>query len=285
MADGEAFNRNDPPRIHRLVTGDWGGVVVALARADRGLHAADPQDLDRMGFHVGAPVRADCWCEGRRLSGWQSPGDFDLIPAGARGAWEDSSPAEFVSVRFRPEALAQATEALDLPPERGRLAPRLRARDPLVQLLVLALRDELDCPAPGPALYRESLGQALARRLVAQHTGAVRPRISGLSPRQLDRVVELVEAELDRELSLADLAAAAGVSISHFTAMFRRAMGQSAHRYLVERRVMRAQALLARGRASVTEAAAAAGFAHPSHMARWMRRVSGLTPSAFARAA
>jgi AraC family transcriptional regulator len=283
MADGSLRTRDAEPAIQRVRAASWTGFDAVQVRTDPGLHHRPPQTVDRMGFHIGAPVRADCRLDGVARGGWQSRGDFDLVPAGADGAWEDDTFADILVIRFEPGLLADAAEGLGS--ARGGLSPRIRARDPYVELIVWALKAELDSDAPAPALYGESLGAALAARLLSQHAGPAKPRTGGLSPRQLNRVVELVEAEIARELSLAELASAAGVSVSHFTAMFRRAMGQSAHRYVVERRVLRAQALLAQGRTPITEVAAATGFAHPSHMARWMRRVSGVTPSAFARAA
>jgi AraC family transcriptional regulator len=285
MADGSLQTRPAEPALHRLAGASWGGFEAALFRGDPGVHRSGPMAVDRFGFHVGSPVRADCACEGVRQGGWQSRGDFDLVPAGASGQWEDETAADIMSFRFQPGLMADTAEALGLSRERAQLAPRLRARDPYVELIVWALKAEIEAGQPGPALYGESLGQALAARLLSFHAGVRKEQTGGLTPRQVRQVVELVEAHIDRELSLAELAAAAGVSVSHFTAMFRRTMGQSAHRYVVERRVLRAQALLARDRMAIGDVAAATGFSHPSHLARWMRRITGVTPSAFARAA
>ncbi len=285
MADGNLRTRPAEPEIHRLGGASWDGFEAVLFRGDPGLHRSGPMAVDRFGFHVGSPVRADCECEGVRQGGWQSRGDFDLVPAGASGQWEDETAADIMSFRFQPGLMAQTAEALGLSGERAQLAPRLRARDPYVELIVWALKAEIETGLPGPSLYGESLGQALAARLLSFHAGVRKDRTGGLTPRQVRQVVELVEAQIDRELRLAELAAAAGVSVSHFTAMFRRTRGHSAHRYVVERRVLRAQALLARDRMPIGEVAAATGFSHPSHLARWMRRITGVTPSAFARAA
>jgi AraC family transcriptional regulator len=285
MADGTSHTTAAAPAIHRLGGASWTGFEAVLFRGDPGVHRSGPMEVDRFGFHVGAPVRADCECEGARQGGWQSRGDFDLVPSGASGQWQDETCAEIISLRFQPGLMAQTAEALGLSRERAMLAPRLRARDPYVALIVWALKAEIEAGLPAPALYGESLGQALAARLLSVHAGARKPQTGGLTPRQVRQVVDKVEAHIDRPLSLAELAAAAGVSVSHFTAMFRRTLGQSAHRYVVERRVLRAQALLARGRMPIAEVAAATGFSHPSHMARWMRRITGLAPSAFARAA
>ncbi|HYG66938.1 MAG TPA: AraC family transcriptional regulator, partial [Anaeromyxobacteraceae bacterium] len=113
------------------------------------------------------------------------------------------------------------------------------------------------------------------------------PRASanGLSTPQLRRVTEYIEAHLDRNLSLARLAVVAGLSATTLKTSFRRATGVTVHAYVVRRRVERAQALLARGDRSVGEVALEAGFAHQSHLARWMRRLHGVTPRAVARGA
>jgi AraC family transcriptional regulator len=85
-------------------------------------------------------------------------------------------------------------------------------------------------------------------------------------------VVEYIESHLDRSLSLADLAGVTGYSVSHFKAMFRRATGMPAHRFVMQRRAARARDYLQQGRLGRTEIALATGFAHASHMARYLRR-------------
>jgi len=71
----------------------------------------------------------------------------------------------------------------------------------------------------------------------------------------------------------------AGFSLSHFKPLFRQATGTPVHRFVLERRVERARTRLLEGGRSMTEIALEAGFAHPSHMARCMRRVLGLSPA------
>ena len=63
----------------------------------------------------------------------------------------------------------------------------------------------------------------------------------------------------------------------------RRTMGRSVHRYVVERRVQRARSLLLAGERSIAQVALATGFAHQSHLARWMKRLLGVTPAALLR--
>ncbi|MBA2673651.1 AraC family transcriptional regulator, partial [Ramlibacter sp.] len=107
---------------------------------------------------------------------------------------------------------------------------------------------------------------------------------AGLSPRQLRRVREHVDAHLAENLSLELLAGVAGLSPSHFKTLFKRSVGVPAYEYVIRQRVQRARALLLRRDLPASQVALEAGFAHQSHMARCMKRVLGLTPSALLRA-
>jgi AraC family transcriptional regulator len=61
-------------------------------------------------------------------------------------------------------------------------------------------------------------------------------------------------------------------------------MGQSVHAYVIERRVAAGAHLLLRHDMSIAEVALETGFAHQSHLARWMRRLLGVTPSEILKA-
>jgi AraC family transcriptional regulator len=207
------------------------------------------------------------------------PYEFDFVPAGARGFWEDHAPMEMISVRLAPSMLAETAQALELP---GELAPKLGARDAFVEHIGRALDAELEAPAPAGRLYADSLAVALSTRLL-QNFAPAAPGRQLLSKAQIRRFVEYVEEHLDSDLGLAELAAVIGLSVPHMTTLFRRTMGQTVHSYVMERRVCRARALLLGGRAAIAEVALEAGFAHQSHLARWMRRLLGVTPSELAR--
>jgi len=96
------------------------------------------------------------------------------------------------------------------------------------------------------------------------------------------RVADYIEAHLPEDITLAELAAAAGMGTSQFRVLFKQSTGMSPHQYVIMQRVERARDLLARGGATAGEAAAAVGFADQSHLARHMRRRLGVTPGALA---
>lgn len=255
----------------------WGGLSARLAHATPGRHPGGVMPCHRLAFYASGPIRTDCGVDGARRSGLTTPGDFDFVPGGCAGYWEDDAEVDIISIRLTPDVIDAAAEALGAPGP-VELAPRLGARDPLISHIAYALRAELEAPVPAGRLYADGLAAALAARLVQDFTQ--RPLVvrQTLSKPKLRRIVEYVEENLEADLSLAELAAVAGLSIPHLTALFRRTMGQSLHRYVVERRVTRARALLLDGRASIADVALSVGFAHQSHLARWMKRMLGVTP-------
>lgn len=155
-------------------------------------------------------------------------------------------------------------------------------RDAQVEHIVWALQADRAAGAPSGGLYAQSLGTALAVHLLGRYPARAEV-VTGLSPRQRQRVLDYVEPHLDEDLSLGALASLAGSSASHFKTLFKRSMGVPVHEYVGQRRVERARALLLRGGLPASQVALEAGFSHQSHMARCMRRVLGVSLSALAR--
>jgi AraC-like DNA-binding protein len=83
--------------------------------------------------------------------------------------------------------------------------------------------------------------------------------------------------------SLAQLAALAGIGKFQLLRRFAAAYGCTPHAWLVQQRAERARGLIRQG-SSLTDAAAATGFADQSHMTRIFTRQFGFTPGAWQRA-
>ena len=97
---------------------------------------------------------------------------------------------------------------------------------------VLARR-ELDTRRDPTAAISEGLPMAPAPRDGLRHPG-------------LRRALDLLHARFTEDLSVDELAAAAGLSIEHLIRSFRRQVGLPPHRYLLHLRVARARTLRAR---------------------------------------
>jgi transcriptional regulator GlxA family with amidase domain len=110
----------------------------------------------------------------------------------------------------------------------------------------------------------------------------LRPQIrGGLPPHALRRVRDYVEAHLEDNIGLEELAGMAGLSTSHFGRAFKQSEGVSPHRYLLQCRVRHASGLLAETELSLSEIAIASGFADQSHFCRQFGKLVATTPSAY----
>jgi AraC family transcriptional regulator len=254
----------------RLQT-DPPGVIHAPARPNAGIV-----------IHVGASVHIACERGGRRYRGLSVHGDVDIIPPGVSSRWEMKERDTALIIGLPPELLRRAAEQADLPSKRLDIVNRFQIRDPQIEHLGWAIKAELEAGYPNGPLYLDSLGVALAIHVMNRHSSRSGPpsRIrGGFSGHKLKRVVAFIEDHTGDDLSLAAIAAVAGLSESHCKAAFRKSVGQPLHRYVVERRIERARALLSEGERSVSQVAAETGFAHASHLARHMKRLLGVSPS------
>jgi AraC family transcriptional regulator len=150
-----------------------------------------------------------------------------------------------------------------------------------------AMAAEVAQGCPNGRLLAESLALGVVLRLSRTHapqpkTGRERGR---LSPSQMNRLHDLLEVELASDVSLADLAAAAGFSKPHFTRLFRNTVGLSPHRYIMKKRIELARSLLTGSTQPLADIAAQSGFASQSHMTVAFTRDLGATPGQIRRAA
>ena len=184
--------------------------------------------------------------------------------------------------------LSISGEALMAAAERKSSEVRLRGclkfADPRLGALLAAVNAERAAGFPSGRLFLDCIEQALAIALVNNY--AVRrasPGIyrGGLTPARLRKVVELVHAEMEGDLSLEELADAAGLSITHFSQTFRESTGQSPHQFVLHRRVDRAKEMLRAAEMRVLDVAVACGFKTQQHFARVFRQLCGASPTEY----
>lgn len=106
----------------------------------------------------------------------------------------------------------------------------------------------------------------------------------GLSPWQIRKVANHVEAHLDRPIRNEDLATLVRLNPSHFGRAFRNSFGEPPHEYVIRRRVERAQGLMLSTDAPLSSIALDCGLADQSHLTRLFRRIVGESPRAWRRA-
>lgn len=165
------------------------------------------------------------------------------------------------------------------------IMPSLGDHDPLIERLALGIQEALRNSDSAGSVYADYLAQALAARLLRQHStsGYSTPLPQGgFTKLQLQRATDFMEAHLGDSLTLAELASATGLSPSHFARRFKVTTGLPPHQFLMQLRVERAKRML-RGGTSIIEIALACGFTHQEHMTRIFRRAVGMTPAAYRR--
>ena len=99
--------------------------------------------------------------------------------------------------------------------------------------------------------------------------------------RHLLRARDVADARYADALSVADLAAAAGLSRAHFSREFKRTFGESPHQYLLTRRLERAASLLCATDWSVADICCAVGGSSVGSFTTSFRRMFGCTPQAY----
>jgi AraC family transcriptional regulator len=101
-----------------------------------------------------------------------------------------------------------------------------------------------------------------------------------LTNTRLTAIERFIDAHMHENPTIAQMAAALGLSAGFLILAFRRRLGTTPHRYLMEKRLARARAMLAR-RHPIAAVAAECGFADQAHLTRHMRTVLGVTPKRF----
>ena len=232
-------------------------------------------------IHIGPSVHLNCRRGAVSHSGTAVHGDIDIIPSGTPSIWELKERDSALIMAVAPELLNVTAEEFGLDPRYLEIRNRFQVRDAQLENIGWVLKAEMESGYPSGKLYLESLAVSVAARLVGCHSS--RPvdagmRKGGLSDRRLRQVLSYIESNLGREMSLGDIAAVAGLSVSHFKGLFRQSVGVPVHQYVIRRRVERASSLLRENKLSISQIALETGFAHQSHLAHHMRRLLGVSP-------
>lgn len=137
--------------------------------------------------------------------------------------------------------------------------------------------------------WQQTPHDALAcEEALVQACGLLLPRHTTHGPQaeahvSVTRARQRLDDQLAAPPSLQELAADAGVSRFQLLRRFAAVHGCTPHAWLTQQRCERARALVAAG-VSLSDAAAACGFADQSHMTRLFTRQFGFTPGAWQRA-
>jgi AraC family transcriptional regulator len=103
----------------------------------------------------------------------------------------------------------------------------------------------------------------------------------GLPARMLRCIEEYIDVHLEKDLSVEELASHLGISTSYFARSFVKSVGLAPHAYVMRRRLLHAQELLASTEVPLSDIALATGFADQSHFCRRFHEMIGVPPRTF----
>lgn len=135
----------------------------------------------------------------------------------------------------------------------------------------------------GDSLAVDEAFTAALSLMVGRHAGSdVSGRRVGREAVPIRRARRLLDDRFMQDLTLTELAEAAGFSRFHFLRAFRREVGVTPHAYLTGRRIAAAKRLLD-GDQALSEVALACGFYDQSHFSRSFKGCTGVTPGQYRR--
>ena len=312
--DGErgptlVFDSTDLGRTEEFLSSAYAPMRIAsntgrsgarIARAGVGSVSVDQLDLSfELSYDV-RPLGKICLCDivsgdivDHRVAGWRAaeefgPGELFSFSPPDRPYEGRIRPARFSITMFSPDLLDEVAGAerpvrlLDHRPQDDHAARRLRAA-------ITHLHDDvLTVPRTrNNALVVSAASQYLAACVLTafpntafgERDGADR---NDANPTTLRRAIAFIDANADRDITAADVARAAGVSVRAVQLAFRRHLGLTPMAYLRRVRLdgARAELLAASPHdVTVTQVAARWGFARPSTFAAQYRAAYGESPS------
>ena len=224
---------------------------------------------------------------GGRFAAPCRPGHFALIAPGAHAEIDVDDPHELLTLTLSGSAARSviADVARKQLPDHGPMHAVLN-RDVAVQSLIDRLWIETADGNLMGRLLAEDVFVAVMSRLTKIALRMSRMPSSGklddaspLHGPRFARVISRIEDDLDTDLSQAALAETAGLSSWHFCRSFKAATGVAPHRFVMLRRLVRAQTMIRQTNLTLAEIAVACGFSSHAHLTTIFRREIGFNPS------
>jgi AraC family transcriptional regulator len=256
----------------------WRGLYVSTQSEQPYQASFQPADTHLVILHLGGPVVVEHGDSGGVERKTVPAGGFFLHPAGRQLDVNLGGDLNTVHASLRVDQVEQAAQG-----SRVELAPTLRANDPMIEQLLMAMDGVLTNDVPTALTYVDHLTAMLAAHLTHRYNALVSapratPAVAGLERCQLDDVIDVMKFRLAEPIPLADLAAVARLSASQLTRRFKASTGLPPHRYLMRLRLAQAVRELRTVDGSIADVALSCGFSHQEHLTRCMRAQMDTTP-------
>jgi len=285
---GRAARRENRLVVHSQSIG-WRSLYAAILE-EAPLNVNEPSlPHPSLIYHLCRPTAVARRIDGtRRERVLIGPRRFCITPNGVNAQWEHNGHPEILQIYLRRsicESAVQEMYGCEL--SKAPLLPRFAILDPLLEQLAIAISTALKDGTAEDGIYVDTLAHMIAVHLARQHSMRSRatfnPAGNVIPGSKMKRLIEFVEQNLDRDLSLEVMAQEIGISAFYLPRAFKAAIGQSPHKYVLSRRIERARDLLRNTELPIVEVALSSGFSSQSHLSNWFVRTVGVSPAAYRR--
>jgi len=283
VREGRAEPFLDTPPTLSSAPVQWGGIALENYTTPPVFISRHEHPEHFLHVVLRGTVKYEVNTRGRNLRFTSRPGTIFLLPRGTVDEVNWAGPTHRMAVAIHPRlltnALDETTHGSDI-----ELKEHWDLIDRHISALLQEMAADLEEGSPAGTIYGESLANALAVYLLKRHTvRRFTPVVykGGLPGYRLNRVLDYIANNLETNISLAQLAAVAGMSPHYFSELFKQSTGRAPHHYVLLHRIERAKQQLRDPKRSIIEAGLDAGFQNSSHFARMFRKLEGTTPSKF----
>lgn len=106
-------------------------------------------------------------------------------------------------------------------------------------------------------------------------------KLSSVSKKEINRVLEFIHANYNQDFSLTDIAELVGLSKYHFIRVFKKETGKTPYQYYIDMKIKKAGELIKTNQYSITDICFMCGFKDHSHFSRVFLNKTGMTPSGY----
>lgn len=216
------------------------------------------------------------------------PGRVHFIPAGTHFHCRyDGNEMQLCGVMVRSDRVKTLAGSMEIAADAASGAFVKNVHTPVTDGLGRRMRDFMLNGEHGGAMVAESMATMAVYEIVSSMPGDQRhDPLAGLNADRtpMRRAIDFIEENLERDITLNDIAAVACKSPFHFARRFKDTMGITPVAYLIERRIDRSKELLRRTDLAISSIASQCGFNSQSHYCRTFRRLTQMTPRDYRRA-
>ncbi|MEM8793735.1 MAG: AraC family transcriptional regulator [Pseudomonadota bacterium] len=205
-----------------------------------------------------------------------------VTPAGMRSGWRWFAKSDVIVITLDPERVEKfASSELGLLLDPQQFVDLPQFTDPDLCAAGVMLRDALENDDLTSGVMFEAMSRVLLVKLLKRY-GQERPEDIDLSAQftsaQYHRVLAFIRANLDRTITVEELAREAGMSSSHFGRVFKETVGQTPMQYVLAYRIEQAAEMMRDPGRPLGNIALDCGFADQAHFSRSFKQVMGKTP-------